>query len=671
MSGIPEDYPIRIRRLRGRLGLTQAAFAKRMGVSFATVNRWENGQAKPSALAWKQIEQAETSGVEYRGDEPNPLVAGEPTVWDDAAVVPDFSAEPEAVRTVAESMRLAYGHLFNPKLAAEVSLVEPLPHQRIAVYDRLLKLPRIRFLLADDPGGGKTIMSGLLLRELLSRRIVRRALVVPPAGLVGNWKSEMWRLFRLPFQIVVGSDARTRNPFAGEGSDLVIVSMDTLAGERTFARLKEDGVAPYDIVFIDEAHKLSAFREADFTITKRDRYKLAEALLGVPSDEPRWMLPWSCTHAILLTATPHMGREYPFYALFRLLDHGVFSTLEAFHSMPSEFRARYFLRRTKEEMVDFDGKRIYPTRVSDTLACEMSPAEQELYRQTTDYIATHYNRARILNRSAARLAMSVFQRRLTSSTWALLRSFERRLARLDELIEQFETGRLTERQLDEEQQRLLQTLPDPLDAESTDEAEPEDGAERSEVLENEALAGVVSSSLPELRAERERVQALIALARATYEAADDSKFTRLLQVTKDPRFAGEKLLVFTEHRDTADFLVRRLEGMGHAGEVARIHGGMEWPERQEQVELFRKPADQGGARFMVCTDAAAEGINLQFCWLMVNYDIPWNPARLEQRMGRIHRFGQRHDPVFIVNLVSDPEHTREGRVLFTVPLWEG
>src|SRR5262249_32826539 len=157
----------------------------------------------------------------------------------------------------------------------------------------------------------------------------------------------------------------------------------------------------------DEAHKLSANRNADFTIDKTDRYELAEALAGVPSGDPRWSLSWSCHHLVLLTATPHMGREYSYYALWRLLEPDVFGSMDAFLAFPRDARKRYFIRRTKEEMVRFDGSRIYPKRISDTFGCAMSADEVQLYELTTEYIRAHYNNARILNRSAARLAMSV------------------------------------------------------------------------------------------------------------------------------------------------------------------------------------------------------------------------------------------------------------------------
>ncbi|MCG3190939.1 MAG: RNA polymerase-associated protein RapA [Thermoanaerobaculia bacterium] len=580
----------------------------------------------------------------------------------------DFGGDPRAVRAVVEAHRLGFGHLFNPAFATEISLIDPLPHQRIAVYERMLKQPRLRFLLADDAGAGKTIMAGLYIREMLARRLIRRVLVVPPAGLVGNWQREMRKLFRLPFRIVSGGEARSGNPFTGQGSDLVIISIDTLASERMFGRLREEPVAPYDLVIFDEAHKLSARRDPDGTFRATDRYRLAEALTAVPGLDPEWSLAWSCQHLLLLTATPHMGKEFPWYCLWRLLEPEVLSTEQAFAAYPAEARSRHFIRRVKEEMVRFDGGNIYPERISDTFSYELTAgpdSEQQLYDDTTAYIKAVYNTARILNRSAARLAMSVFQRRLASSTWALIRSFERRIQKLERLIEDIQVGKLTIEQL-QAMQRRLDSLRDPLSETSADEeaADPEGSDGDGEPEESKALGGVVAGSLAELQAERDQVRGLLELAQRVLARGDESKFQTLKDLLGDERFRGEKILIFTEHRDTLEFLVRRLEGLGFAGQVASIHGGMDFRERDEQVEMFRKPASDGGAIYMVGTDAAGEGINLQFCWLMVNYDLPWNPARLEQRMGRIHRYGQTHDPVFIFNLVAGK--TREGRVMKTL-----
>ncbi len=579
----------------------------------------------------------------------------------------DFAANPDAVSAVAEAHRLAYGHLFNSAFAAETSLIDPLPHQRIAVYEQMLQQGALRFLLADDAGAGKTIMTGLYVREMLSRRLIRRVLIVPPAGLVGNWEREMRTLFRLSFRIVSGADARTGNPFLDPESDQVIVSIDTLAGERMFGHLKDSQTDAYDLVVFDEAHKLSADRQPDFRVRKTDQYKLAEALAGAEVEEERWELPWSAQHLLLLTATPHMGKDYPYYFLWRLLLPDALSTYDAFDTFPRDSRQRHFIRRTKEEMVRFDGAPLYPQRNCATLSYELSQgpeSEQNLYDETTEYIGYYYNCAGVLNQSAARLAMSVFQRRLASSTYALLRSFERRQEKLAGLIDDIRNGRLTEEQL-VRQQRSLDKLDDIFETRTADEdAASEDGGEQHEEFEGEALSGTIAVNLSELEVERRTVEALLDKTRNLFNTSEESKFEKLREVLSDPQYLDEKLIIFTEHRDTAEFLVRRLEGLGFTGQVALIHGGLPYQERERQVEFFRQPAAEGGANYLVATDAAGEGINLQFCWLMVNYDVPWNPARLEQRMGRIHRYGQQRDPVVIVNLVAGG--TREGRVLKTL-----
>lgn len=284
----------------------------------------------------------------------------------------DFSADPEVVRTVVEGERLTYGHLFNPTFAAEISLIDPLPHQRLAVYDHLLPQTRLRFLLADDAEAGKTIMAGLYIREMLTRRLITRVLIVPPTGLVGNWEHELRSLFNLPFRIVTGSDARTSNPFTGPRSDLLIVSVDTLAGERMFSRLQEAEVMPYDLAVFDEAHKLAANREADLRMRRTDRYRLAEALVGIPGEDERWALSWNCHHLLLLTATPHMGKDFPYYCLWRLLEPDALATIDAFNAYSMEARRRHFLRRTKEELISFDGRPLYPTRISNTLSYDLT-----------------------------------------------------------------------------------------------------------------------------------------------------------------------------------------------------------------------------------------------------------------------------------------------------------
>ena len=293
---------------------------------------------------------------------------GEQICGQASAVLPqavDFMGDGLAVRAMVEGERLAYGHLANPAFATEVSKIDPLPHQRIAVYEHMLKQPRLRFLLADDAGAGKTIMTGLYIREMLARRLIRAFWWCRPPGLVGNWQSEMRELFGMEFAVVTGADlaARNTNPFStGPNADRVICSVDTLRGERAFLRLSEAGVLPYDLVVFDEAHKLSARQDADLTMRRSARYELAEALAGVANRKAEWNLGWSARHLLLLTATPHMGKDYPFFALWKLLDPQTFSTIDAFQAMPRESRERFFIRRTKEEMVTFEGKPLYPKR---------------------------------------------------------------------------------------------------------------------------------------------------------------------------------------------------------------------------------------------------------------------------------------------------------------------
>src|SRR5256886_11385804 len=240
-----------------------------------------------------------------------------------------------------------------------------------------------------------------------------------------------------------------------------------------FSRLQEPEVVPYDLVVFDESHKLAADREADLRLRKTDRYRLAEALAGISSEDERWGLSWSCQHLLLLTATPHRGKDYPYYCLWRLLEPDALASTDAFNSYPPEARRHHFIRRTKEELVYYDGKPIYPPRHSNTLSYDLQKgevSEQRLYDETTSYIQTYYNRAAVLNRSAARLAMSVFQRRLASSTYALMRSFERRQQKLAHLIEAMHTGKLDAAKL-KESQRELDKQGDIFDEKTADEEE--------------------------------------------------------------------------------------------------------------------------------------------------------------------------------------------------------
>ena len=664
-DGLPSNPP-GVRQLRQRFGLTQAQFAERLHVTPLTVLRWESGQSTPRPLALAKLrelahELAAQEAGERRtgGNTPSRQALRNATRPQAAPLALDFAGNADAILAVAEAHRLAFGHQFNPAFATEISRIDPLPHQRIAVYEHMLRQDPLRFLLADDAGAGKTIMTGLAVREMLSRGRVARVLVVAPAGLVGNWERELRTLFRLRFRIVAGEDARAGNPFLGSaGGDLAIVSLDTLAGTRTFGRLASAETPPYDLAVFDEAHKLSA-ETANHRTTRTLRYQLAEALAGcsLPSSDYAG-LAWHCRHLLLLTATPHMGKDSPYHHLWRLLDPRAFATGEACRRLPAEARARHFIRRTKEEMVDLAGKPLYRERICDTFKYELTPREQALYDATTAYLVGTFGHA-LGNPGAAKLALGVFQRRLASSCWALLRSFERRSERIERAIADLQSGETTLPDLASEARRLARRE-DYFDAHGAeDELQEGEAREAHEDFEIEVLGAMVAATIEDLQAEMETLSDLRRLAEQVIEDGNEAKFVKLREVLEADADAAtpDKWLVFTEHRDTLDYLARRLEGLGYAGHIAQIHGGMDWREREDQVERFRQ---QGGARFCLATDAAGEGINLQFCARMANYDIPWNPARLEQRMGRIHRYGQARD-VVIVNLVA--ASTREGRVL--------
>ena len=553
-----------------------------------------------------------------------------------------FRADPDLVRLIAEAHRLRHAYLFNPIFATETSLIDPLPHQFIAVYDHLLKHFPLRFLLADDAGAGKTIMTGLYIQELLLRRQVERVLIVPPAGLVGNWERELRILFRLRFNKLTSADAAVANPFLDSQNRLAIVSLDTLRQERMQEYLFE---APsYELVVFDEAHKLSARFESDGTVDKSKRYELAERIAGRGNS------------LLLLTATPHMGRSDAYYLIWRLLLPDQLAAQKAFERMDDGEKGKHLLRRMKEEMITFDGNLIYPPRMSRTIAYPLKSgeiSEQSLYDEVTEYCENYFDLAGQYNRTAAKMAMMVLQRRLASSTYSLLQSLIRREEKLQTTLRELRDGRLSSEALDERQAELPSV--DVREYKTGDEEEIIDEQEESERMDEELSQATSARSIEDLDEEIHHVQSLTKLAREVYDLKSESKFERLREALAD--YSDTKVLIFTEHKDTMNFVIWRLEALGFTGKIAQIHGGMKYEERERQVEHFRDP---NGAQYLVATDAAGEGINLQFCWLMVNYDIPWNPARLEQRMGRIHRYKQTRT-VVLLNLVA--EDTREGRVL--------
>ena len=553
-----------------------------------------------------------------------------------------FRADANLVGLVAEAHRLQHAYLFNPIFATETSLIDPLPHQFIAVYEHLLKHVPLRFLLADDAGAGKTIMTGLYIQEALLRQQVGRVLIVPPAGLIGNWERELRVCFRLQFRILSSADAANTNPFTDPENRLTLVSLDTLRQERMQNALFE--AQPYDLVVFDEAHKLSARYEPDGTVDKSKRYELAERIAAQQKN------------LLLLTATPHMGKDDAYYFLWRLLLPEHLAAQKAFARLTDQEKSKHLLRRMKEEMITFEEKPIYPPRRSQTIAYPLKQgaiSEQSLYDAVTAYCEKYFDLAGQYNRSAAKMAMTVLQRRLASSTFALLRSLIRREEKLKTTLRNLKDGRLSIEGLEKAQAELSDV--DIREEKTGDEEELIDGKEEAEQVDEDLERATAVRSITELETEISHVQNLAELASKVYNLKSESKFERLWEALRE--YPDTKVLIFTEHRDTMRFIIERLEALGFTGKVAQIHGGMKYSEREEQVEFFRDP---NGAQYLVATDAAGEGINLQFCWLMVNYDIPWNPARLEQRMGRIHRYKQTRT-VVLLNLVA--EDTREGRVL--------
>lgn len=539
-----------------------------------------------------------------------------------------FDAEPRLFRLATEALRTHLAHAFDPQFAVSVSQVDPLPHQLDAVYKHLLPLPTIRFLLADDPGAGKTIMAGLLMRELIQRSEVRRVLVLCPKALTDQWRREMWDRFRERCTLLTGdviAGAFGQNAWIEH--DRVVASVDLAIQEHILPGLEQ---ATWDLVIFDEAHKLSAYRYgAAGKIDKTKRYQLAEKLAK------------RTKHLLLMTATPHKGDDENFRLLLALLDEAVFATVSGMRRALERDSSPYFLRRMKESMRFFDGRPIFLPRHVATIEYELEPHEQELYDAVTEYVAEGLEKADSQRNRNVSLALIVLQRRLASSLFAITRSLERRHTRLTEELEVARRGgRGGVRQVQVD-----------LDLDPEDET-----GELTEEQEDALSAASTARTPEELEEEVAWLNRLIAMAQGAIARGPEKKLREFLRVIETATVTerNEKILVFTEHRDTLLYLTQKLAERGYSH--CTIHGGMKLVDRIAAEKEFRGPATQ----FMVATDAAGEGINLQFCRVMVNWDMPWNPNRLEQRMGRIHRYGQEYE-VSIYNLVAAT--TREGAVL--------
>jgi superfamily II DNA or RNA helicase len=530
-----------------------------------------------------------------------------------------------------------------------------------AVYRYLLPLPRIRFLLADDTGAGKTIMTGLLVKELLFRGVIKKILIVTPGGLTKQWKEdELQEKFGLYSKLVNRASFEAEpGQFAHYEEGTFVVSIDFLA--RNEGCLKAVADTQWDMVVVDEAHKLSAY-EYGTKLEESERYKVIRTIEK------------KTDHLLFLTATPHRGRRDSFRRLFMLLDEDLFQKDEhvaervrqiiSFNPGSEDFEAestitqarnRFFLRRLKEEIVDWNSEPLFKPRHTKTVGYDLTPEEKELYDRVTKYVRSRRREARAKRNRNVELTLMVMQRRLASSLYAITRTLENRLKALNEVLAILRDPARTEA----EKKRLLIGAPDSGDP--RDIAEYEDlNEEERERVDRRIFRQVLTDDPAKVELERDEVEDLSRLA-DTLKRHKEAKFQELLKVLDSSeviRADDEKLLIFTEHKDTLDSLSRRLSDLGYT--VTTIHGAMDVDARKRAQREFLMRS-----KIMVATDAAGEGINLQFCRYLINWDIPWNPNRLEQRMGRIHRYGQKGD-VHVYNLVA--QNTREGAVLQKVLL---
>ena len=584
----------------------------------------------------------------YRESEPSLEIVRANLPW-------SFDGDGEIFRLVSEAYRIQLAHLFDPRLAVHTSQVEPLPHQITAVYEEMLPRQPLRYLLADDPGAGKTIMTGLYLKELLMRGDLKRCLIVCPGILVDQWQAELSQRFHLHFEIGTREridNARTGNLFQKE--NLLICRLDQLSRDETIhAKLK---AAHWDVIVCDEAHKMSA---PVFGNTPRPtkRYHLGQ-LLGKLS-----------RHFLLLTATPHNGKEADFQSFMALLDADRFGGV--FRGGIQTVDTSDVMRRmVKEDLLKFDGKKLFPERYAYTVNYELSDLETCLYEEVTEYVSEEMNRADRLDGQRGNrvgFALTILQRRLASSPEAIYRSIQRRHQRLEERLQEEEQRKTAT------QTRLNIQIDDslPADAEQADEFYDETPAEEVESIEEKIVARAsAAQTIAELQAEIRTLGNLEKLAQQVRHSGTDRKWEELSKLLQndssadaadelfDPKGHRRKLIIFTEHRDTIHYLAEQIKTViGRAEAVVTIDGSMRHEDRLKTQEKFTHDPE---VQILVANDAAGEGINLQWAaHLMVNYDLPWNPNRIEQRFGRIHRIGQT-ERCHLWNLVASD--TREGEV---------
>ena len=552
-----------------------------------------------------------------------------------------YDGDGRLLRLGLQAYSLGIAYEFEPYFGLSISRVDPLPHQLEAVYEHLLKLPRVRFLLADDAGAGKTIMAGLLIRELKLRGLIERTLVVCPANLAFQWQRELNEKFDEKFVVLKGGDIREQfgvNQWLEQRQ--IITSLDLAKRADVLPGLAQ---VRWDLVIVDEAHRMSARDEAH----KSQRYRLGELLRD------------SADHVLLLTATPHKGDPQNFTLFLQLLDQDAYADVKSIRVAMEHRRAPFYLRRTKEAMVYFperqeDGawtaKPVFTKRIPHTADFAIDGPEFELYVTVTRFVKRQSTRAAAEGDDprarAVGFLMALYQRRLASSTYAMRRSLENRARRLEEGLKRAHD--------------LLKTAPPDIpDQEELDELEEAERERLERILEAYTLAG----NADQVREEIAELRELAEEAKAVEGSGSEAKLSCLRKIMQDEGFfdrPDQRLLIFTEFKDTLDYLMEQLKAWGF--KVGCIHGGMKPGSRDEAgTRLHAEQQFRDGAiQVLVATEAAGEGINLQCCHILFNYDIPWNPNRLEQRMGRIHRYGQRLD-CLIFNFVAT--NTIEGRVL--------
>jgi len=565
-----------------------------------------------------------------------------------------FDGDGEAFKLAVEAKRIDLAFLFDPMMAVHTSNVEPLPHQITAVYESMLPRQPLRFVLADDPGAGKTIMAGLYIRELIMRADSRRILVVAPGSLVEQWRDELYEKFGLQFRVFtkdLESATPTGNPF--EDIDHLIVRLDQLSRDEVGEGSEEKKPGPlqskildagWDLVIFDEAHKLAGHFYGS-KLTKTARFRFAERL-GART-----------RHLLLMSATPHNGNEEDFQLFLSLLDsdrfYGKFREGgDGAHKVDVSDLMR---RMVKEEMLRFDGSRLFPPRKAYTANYKLSSIESALYEAVTSYVKTEMGKADALKgprKGSVGFALTALQRRLASSPEAIFQSLKRRKERLESRLRE-------ERLLSRGQQFAAQNLEAPPD--DDDDLTAEEQEDLEEKLTDTATA---AETIAELEAEILILADLVVQARGVVDSELDRKWDELSKILQnDPKMRDadgrqRKMIVFTEHKDTLNYLERKIgDGpLGNRAAITTIHGSVHRDERRKRQEMFRSDPE---VRILLATDAAGEGVNLQNANLMVNYDLPWNPNRLEQRFGRIHRIGQQQT-CHLWNLVA--KETREGEV---------